>query len=248
MQELNATLLGSLRLTDDLYLYAVMPDSGVPEFIPGQSLALGLPNATGKIIKRAYSIASSPQEQEGLQFYIAVVQQGELTPRFLGLQQGGRLFAHHKAVGTFTLKDLQLTQGGPPNLIFVSTGTGLAPFISMLRTSTTWQMANQIVLLHGVRYESDLGYREELTELANLRTNFRYLPIVSRAPSDWAGAHGYVQSFIEKGIVELNKTSDHVFICGNPAMVETVKSLCLARDFSEHSRKQPGNLHLESYW
>jgi len=256
---LNATVIGREEVTDYLVIYYVKPDIEIPDFLPGQYVALGLlPTAArpsdfpaeeqtfkpDRLIKRSYSIGSSPMEKEHFEFYIAILPEGALTSRFALLNEGDRLFAQPKIVGTFTL------EGTPDdsNLILVSTGTGIAPYISMLRSESTWNSGRHITLLHGVRYPCDLGYRDEMLKLAESRDNFSYHLTISRADESWEGDKGYVQEYLKNGTVNLNPQKDHVFLCGNPAMIEDVEKMLTEKEYSVHSRRNPGNLHLEKYW
>ena len=160
------------------------------------------------------------------------------------LKQGDRLFAAPKIIGTFTLHDVPLNH----NLVLVSTGTGLAPFISMLRTSSTWSPTRNIVVVHGVRFPEDLAYRRELEGYARDHKNFTYIPVVSRAGPDWTGRRGHAQKLFTEGVLELSPTTDHVFLCGNPAMIEETQALLESKGYTAHSKKHPGTLHLEKYW
>jgi len=258
---LNATLVEREDITSDLLILKVKPDFEIPEFLPGQYVAIGLfgsaPRPVGfpqereivapdKLIKRAYSLGSSPIQKEHLEFYVAVVPDGSLSSRLAVLQPGDRLFSASKITGTFTL------QGVPDeaNLVFVATGTGLAPYISMLRTPGVLQRGREITVIHGVRFVKDLAYSRELAGYAQEFPNFRYLPVVSRAQEDdvWIGARGYVHTFFEQGLVQLIPGRDHVFLCGNPAMIDSMEQRLIALGYKEHSRKSPGDMHLERYW
>ena len=115
--------------------------------------------------------------------------------------------------------------------------------MSMLKTSGTLTEGRKISVLHGVRYPSDLAYKEYLAEL-----NVDYYPVVSRAGDDFTGYKGYVQHLFENGTVNLDVNKDHVMLCGNPGMVDTVEKLLHEKSFITHSKKTPGNLHVEKYW
>ncbi len=258
-EHLNATLVRREEVTPELARFFVRPDRPAESFHPGQYVALGLPGsaprwdqypdeevpqAPEKLVKRAYSIGSSPQNPEELEFYVALLPQGALTARLAALKNGDRLFIAPKITGTFTL------DGVPPSasLILISTGTGLAPYMSMLRTPSTWQEGRAITVIHGVRYPQDLAYRDELEKFSQC-PGFKYLAIASRAGADWGGPRGHVQTFFKHGgEVELDAQRDHVFLCGNPAMIDDMERLLLASGFTVHSKKNPGNLHLEKYW
>ncbi|MCB0317889.1 MAG: ferredoxin--NADP reductase [Bdellovibrionales bacterium] len=257
---LNATLVRRINITDQLAIFHIRPDAGVPDFLPGQYLAIGLfaesPRIAGsspdpeeakpdKLIKRAYSIGSAPSEKDHIELYIAFVNDGLLTPRLACLEEGDRLFAAPKIVGTFTLKDVPADH----NLVLVSTGTGIAPFLSMVRNNPTWTKGRTIKILHGVRYAKDFAYQEELIKLANENNNFFYYATVSREDPAWNGSKGYVQKFFESDEVLLDVDKDHVFVCGNPAMIEDLETFLTTKNYSVHSRKNPeGKLHVEKYW
>lgn len=257
---LNATIVRRIDITKDLLILHVSPDAGVPDFLPGQYVALALGDETAqehkgieldvkplqkpKLIKRAYSIGSPPTEKEYLEFYIAVVPGGELTPKVASLKAGDRIYVAPKITGTFTLKEVPQDA----NLVFVSTGTGIAPYMAMLRTPTTLNGVRRVSMIHGVRYETDLAYADELRAHVKKSNLVSYYPIVSRAQDTWSGEKGYVQKFFENGIINLNPDKDHVFLCGNPAMIEGMEKLLIEKGYKEHSRKSPGNMHLEKYW
>jgi ferredoxin--NADP+ reductase len=248
LRHYNATVTKKIQLTEDLLIVRVLPDNGVHQFTPGQYVALGLvvsssENDTPKLIKRAYSIGSSPNERGFLEFYIAIVTDGALTPSIRNLSEGDKLFCAPKITGHFTLESVP----NEANLILISTGTGIAPFVSMITTPTTWQHNRQITMIHGVRYLRDLGYRAEIEEMQKTYPNLHYFPVVSREDST-ATHRGYVQDLIKSGKVSANPASDHVLLCGNPAMITDVEALLVERGFIVHSKKTPGNLHHEKYW
>lgn len=255
----NATVVSKSYLTDSLFFLKVNPDDGIKTFIPGQYIALGLtgdaprcatlppeetPIQDTTLIRRSYSIGSSPADYEGYEFYIALLPQGALTARLAALNPGDRLFIGRKPVGAFCLTELPV---GQP-VIFVSTGTGIAPFVSMLREGTILSTAPQIAVLHGVRFASDFGYGEELARLAQAQPHFSYRQIVSRESPGWSGARGYVQDFITNGSVIADPAQHHVMLCGNPGMIDDLETLLVGNGFVVHSKKTPGNLHLEKYW
>ena len=155
------------------------------------------PSALEKPIRRAYSIASSSREREYVEFFVTLVASGQLTPRLFELGLGSRLFLSPKATGLFTLDDVP----GEHHVVFLSTGTGLAPYMSMLRTHLLCGEPRKFVVLHGARVSWDLGYRAELETLDRLCGNFAYVPSITRPAEDpsFSGATGRLQSLIESG-------------------------------------------------
>lgn len=256
---LNATLVGRQNITDTLVFLRVRPDDGVVTFEPGQYLALGLPALALRspdlppeeqppqdqgLIKRTYSIASSPSQAEYYEFYVAILPQGQLTARLAALQEGDRLFVGRKPVGAFTLAPVP--QGA--DVICFATGTGLAPFISMVSTSGILEMYNSFTIAHGVRYPTDFAYLDLIKSLERQSPQFKFLPIVSRASDNWQGARGYVQDFIKTGVLAPDPAKHHIMLCGNPGMIDALEADLSQRGFTLHSKKSPGNLHLEKYW
>ncbi|MFV2072220.1 MAG: ferredoxin--NADP reductase [Thermoanaerobaculales bacterium] len=178
-----------------------------------------------KLIRRAYSIASSPEEADFLELYITLVRSGALTPRLWALKPGDHLWLGRKFSGLFTLDDLP----GSAHVVLMATGTGLAPYMSMLRGFLLRESQRKVAVLHGARHSWDLGYRSELQTLQRLFPDFDYIPIVSRPEEEalpWTGHRGYVQELWQRGTVaerwgfSPEPATTHVFLCGNPGMID----------------------------
>jgi ferredoxin/flavodoxin---NADP+ reductase len=204
-----------------------------------------------RMIRRAYSIASESKADEYLEFYLTVVMSGELTPRLFNLKIKDRVYVGPKAVGVFTLD-----KAPGKHILMIGTGTGLAPYMSMLRSQLDCNGTRQFVIVHGARFSWDLGYRTELTGLARHCKNFHYIPVVTRPKEDvdWQGRSGYLQNLIASGTIEeqtgLPLTPDNfdIFLCGNPGMIETVIGWAEARAFVKDKGHDIGTLHTEEYW
>jgi ferredoxin/flavodoxin---NADP+ reductase len=204
-----------------------------------------------RMIRRAYSIASESRADEYLEFYLTVVMSGELTPRLFNLQIKDRVYVGPKAVGVFTLD-----KAPGKHILMVATGTGLAPYMSMLRSELVCNGSRQFVVVHGSRYSWDLGYRTELTGLARHCGNFHYIPVITRPQEDvtWRGRSGYLQNLIASNAIEeetgLSLTPDHfdIFLCGNPGMIETVIEWAAIQGFVRDKGNEIGTLHTEEYW
>lgn len=261
----NATLIERRDLNEVLATVKIRPDAGiVPAFEAGQFATLGLPREISeasplpsgikarpgvRMVRRAYSIASSPRVRDHLELFVVLVDTGRLTPKLWTLHEGDKLWMDERISGRFTLEAV------PPDkdLVMIATGTGIAPFISMIRTYRDENRWRRAVLVNGVRYARDLGYREELEALARLDPRFRYIPIVSREP-DWPGLQGHVQQVLKPATYErligvpLDPAECHVMLCGNPAMIDSVEALLQNQGFRTHTPDKPGNIHFERYW
>jgi ferredoxin--NADP+ reductase len=263
----NATVIGREEIGPQLLVLRVQPDAELFDFKPGQFAVLGLlgneprvPEATaeettpvpGKVICRAYSIASSSVERRYVEFYLRLVTSGQLTPRLFTLKHGSRLFLGPKASGLFTLDRV------PPGkaIVLIATGTGLAPYVSMLRTMLMSEARRRFVVIHGARFSWDLGYRGELESLARIRPNFRYVPIIACPDQDphFRGHTGLIQALLSPHVFEkeaglaLDPSQLDVFLCGNPDMVASVKILLAVRGFKPDHGKDIGTIHVEEYW
>ena len=264
---LNAKVAQRVELSPELIILRVIPDAWeLPDFIPGQFAVLGLPGSAirtdfsdseeqpsnpDKLIKRAYSIASSSTNKEYIEFYVALVRSGALTPRLFALKPGDSIFLGPKFTGMFTLDMVKKTA----NIIMLSTGTGLAPYMSMIRTVLNPYKKNHFVVVHGARHSWDLGYRSELMTLRNMCDKLTYVPVISRPNKEmlkWSGQTGYIQDIWNNKNKLLpfkpNSSNTHVLLCGNPGMIDGMVEKLSSEGYTEHTKKSPGNIHLERYW
>jgi ferredoxin--NADP+ reductase len=218
-----------------------------------------------RLILRAYNIVSDLRATRSLEFYVTLILSGELTPRLFNLKVGDRLYVGPKAQGVFTLD-----KWSTKSVLMIATGTGLAPYMSMIRNELMLRVdgrlglratlqrngSRQFVVVHGARHSWDLGYRTELTGLARQIANFHYLPLILRPAEDptWRGPSGYLQDFVASGIVEkearvaLTPDNFDILMCGNPDMVDSMIAWAEARGFTQAGGDQIGTLHAERYW
>jgi ferredoxin--NADP+ reductase len=218
-----------------------------------------------RMIRRAFCIASESRAAEYLEFYLTLISSGELTPRLFNLKPGDRLDVGPKAEGLFTL---DLAYG--KHILMIGTGTGLAPYMSMIRNELALRVDGHLgvralvqcnggrhfVMVHGARYSWDLGYRTELTGLARHCANFHYLPAITRPQEDvtWSGRTGYLQNVIASGVIEketglaVTPQNFDILLCGNPGMIETVIDWAQERGFTRDVGGKIGTLHVEQYW
>ena len=267
--ELNAVVQQRIEVAPGLMVMRVVPDDwDLPAFTAGQFAVLGLPPEAprcdladpdeeeykpGALIRRAYSIASSSVAREYLELYITLVRSGALTPRLFALQPGDRLWLGPKITGRFTLDEAP----DDADLVLIATGTGLAPYMSMVRTLLPESADRRIAVLLGARHSWDLGYQSELVTMERLSPTLTYHSIISRPaeePVPWGGPAGYVQDLWQGDHLERawgsrpTPESTRIFLCGNPAMIDDMVTMLAVEGFREHSRKEPGHVFVERYW
>jgi ferredoxin-NADP reductase len=240
----NAKLVRRVDETHDLAYVWVRFDGEPTPFEPGQYMTIGV-FADGKLWQRPYSVASPPRVagEEGYEFYVRLVPIIRFTSLLWRLPVGhGMRMIGPK--GKFLLEpDDDRTH------VYVSTGTGIAPFIAMIRETMAARKPRQTVVLHGCSFENELGYREQLESWqAEASYPLRYVPTISR-PADprnatWAGRTGRVEHVVGGLCEELRLRPDRtvVYICGNPEMIINVERELMHRGFPEFHVKK------ELYW
>lgn len=259
----NATLVEREDITPALGVFRVRPDEALPGagawFVPGQYMVLGLNNeVTVELggVRRPMSIASAPERRDLVEFYIRYVDKPEsenpFTHQLWPRKVNDRMYVRVHPTGKFTVPD---TVGAEDRRlkVCVAAGTGLAPFLSMVRSEyikdPTRSLADYVII-HGASYSTDLGYREELEALA-AKTGLRYLPTVSRPKADpqWRGYIGRAESFFAPdriagledalGLATGGFTPDavQILICGLQGTIgQTIENL-VPRGFVPDNRK-----------
>ena len=213
---------------------------------------IGLCGEDGRPVLRAFSIVS-PNHEPYLEFLSVKVPGGELTNRLQHIRIGDRVLVGRKSTGTLRIQYLRPAR----NVYLLATGTGLAPFLSIIRDPETYERFEKVILVHGVRRVSELAYREYIAcdlpkhELLGeiIRTGLVYYPTVTREPFQ---RQERIPRLIESGqmarelsLPELNPATDRVMICGSPAMLRDLKALCEGRGFEEGNTGQPGDFVVE---
>ena len=254
----NAIIKEIKILTATTKLFKIVFENGNKlDYHAGQFVMLGLPedknNLDGKWIRRAYSITSSPKQDE-VEFYIVLVKDGELTTRLFDLKAGDKIYMSERAAGIMEFKNINDTD----NIIFLSTGTGIAPFISILRNNKN-EILNgkrKVVFAQGVRHSSELAFEYELLGLEESNKFFKYFPVVSRAEEEgieWTGTKGHIQTLVTDGSIEkffempIDPKNTNVFLCGTPKMVDECVNLFTDMGFTKHTLKEQGNLFFDKH-
>jgi ferredoxin--NADP+ reductase len=252
-------------MTPDLMVLRVDTDRPRETFEAGQYTVLGLygwekrsenslaeavPAEKDQLIQRPYSIASAKTQLKQLEFYISQVKSGQLTPRLFHLKLGDRLYVSKRIVGVFTLAD---TPEGK-DIAMIATGTGIAPYISFLRSYLVNRPDSRMVVVQGAAKQWDLGYYSELSFLEESFPNFHYLPTLTDADSTWTGCELWIEEMLDEGVIEaktgitVDPGETHFFLCGNPEMIKHLSAQLADYGYEKHTRRNPGSLHVEEFW
>ncbi|WP_159006771.1 ferredoxin--NADP reductase [Bradyrhizobium sp. S69] len=236
--------------TDTLFSFTATRDSGF-RFLNGQFAMIGL-EVDGRPLLRAYSMASANHEEQ-LEFFSIKVADGPLTSRLQRIQEGDTILVGRKATGTLVADNLIPGK----RLLLLSTGTGLAPFASLIKDPEVYDRYETIVLVHGCRQVSELAYGEEL--VARLRDDelfgpllgekLVYYPTVTREPFRNRGRITDLitseQLFADIGQSPLDIETDRIMMCGSPGMLEELRLLFEARGLLEGNTSAPGHFVIE---
>ena len=246
--------------TGSLFSFRTTRDRGY-RFVPGQFARLGVhaPGAAageGKdgIVWRAYSIASAAHD-EHLEFFSVVVPGGAFTSRLSRLKEGDAILVERKSYGFLTTDRFEAGR----DLWMLATGTGLAPFLSILHDFATWEQYDNLILVQSVRTQAELAYEDLIRGFegsdyyGEYAHKLRYARIVTREAVPGA-YRDRVTRLLSNGVLEQNLgiRLDHersrIMLCGNPEMVEDSRKLLTDRGFRLSRRSEPGHLAVENYW
>ena len=241
---LSGKVVENRHWTDTLFSLRV--EGATPRFQAGQFVRIALDTIEGNAgqrVARAFSFVNPPDDPI-LEFYGVVVPEGPLSPRLARLRAGDTLYVAPNPAGFLVLREVPDAE----TLWLISTGTGLAPFLSILRTPEPSQRFKNIVLVHAVRHARELAYRELIAQ-----TPAKYVTFVSResAPGSLGGR---IPAAINDGRLEaaaglaLRPENSHVMLCGNPDMLRDAQAALAARGLRKHRRRTPGHITVESFW
>ncbi|MGH8107653.1 MAG: ferredoxin--NADP reductase [Arenimonas sp.] len=233
---ITETVLDVRHWTDNYFSFTTTRDDGF-RFENGQFVMIGL-EVNGKPLMRAYSIASANWEEQ-LEFFSIKVPNGPLTSRLQHIKAGDTVYLSRKPTGTLLLSDLLPGK----TLYLLSTGTGLAPFLSIIKDPETYERFENVVLTHGVRNASDLAYADYVNkELPHheflgdeIAKKLHYYPVVSREAFMHQGRVTDLmdngQMMRDLGLPELNPETDRAMICGSPQMLADFRKILDSRGF-----------------
>ncbi len=236
--------------TDRLFSFRTTRNPSL-RFRSGQFVMMGL-QTEGKPLLRAYSLASAPYE-DGLEFFSIKVPDGPLTSRLQHLHEGDEVLVGRKPTGTLLLENLRDGR----NLFLLGTGTGLAPYLSLVKDPETYERFERVILVHGVRFAKDLAYSDYLAhdlpndeligELASAQLT--YYPTVTREPFRH---NGRISTLLDSGKLHadlglpgFDAGADRFMLCGSEAMIADLKKIFLDRKLVEGNTGEPGDFVIE---
>ncbi len=275
----KATVTYIQLLKEDLAIFRIVPDDGpVPDYKAGQFITLGMPNPVegGKIVRRAYSIASHPENKDYVELVIRWVRKplpGRLTTQLFNARERDTILWLRPTGRALLINDV-MPNGEPDTrrIVCIGGGTGLAPFVSFAQHLHAVGDKREIVVLHGASYVDELSYKDLLTDLENDSIkrgrdewNFKYRASISRPQEwfnrSWSGQMGRVETFLrerENGISPLEelvgekitKKNTIFYVCGWQGTIDGVMDFLKPRGFvTEHDKREDGSFEVkyESY-
>ena len=251
MSQFNRESVVSVRhWTDRLFSFRTTRAPSF-RFRNGQFIMMGL-EAEGRPLVRAYSLASANYEDE-LEFFSIKVPDGPLTSRLQRIEVGDPVLVGRKATGTLLIDNLREGR----NLFLLGTGTGLAPFLSIIKDPETYERFERVVVVHGCRWARELAYGEFMTDVLpddefvgeSVRRKLAYYPTVTREPFRNRGRISLLLTSgklaDDLGLPAIDRQSDRFMLCGSPAMLADIRAILEARGFEEGNHGEPGDFVIE---
>ena len=234
-------LLGSSH-----YILRVQAPESI-KFIPGQFTRLGL-HIDDELVARAYSFVNAPAEPL-LEFYSIVVPDGSFSTRLMQLRAGAEILVSDLPSGFLTLPE---TPSGD-NIWLLATGTGIGPFISLIRAGEIFSKFARVIVVHAVRYPGELNYHQELQQHCQRYNQLRYIFITSREQHNGA-LFGRIPQHIASGCLQdtagvaITPEQSRIMLCGNPDMLTDTTNQLELIGLRRHRRRKPGQILMEKYW
>ncbi len=246
---LQGKVIENRHWTDALFSLRVTTEKPGPAlaFEAGQFVRIGL-DLDGERIARPFSFVNAPDDPV-LEFYGVVVPEGPLSPALARLKAGDALHVADNPAGWLILSEVPAAD----DLWLVGTGTGIAPFLSILRTAAPWQRYRNVILVHGVRHANELVYAGLIQELMLAHPGrFSYVRFTSREllPGALAGRipAALADGRLEAAAAAIAPERSQFMLCGNPDMLRDMAAALAARGLKKHRRRSPGQITVESFW
>jgi ferredoxin--NADP+ reductase len=228
-------------------LFSLRFSAAIGNFKPGQFVRVAL-ELGGEIVARPYSLVNAPDESE-FEIFFNIVPEGPLTPMLAALRQGDVIKVAEKPYGFLTIDEVPAAK----HLWMIATGTGVGPFVSILKSEEAWQRFEKVVLVYSVRTAQELAYQDAIAEAGEkYHQQLSFVPLVTREQREGA-INKRVTDAIESGELEqqagisMSPEDSHVMMCGNSAMIADVMELLKSRNMRKHLRREPGHITTEKY-
>lgn len=228
-------------------LFSLRFHAPIGDFKAGQFVRVGL-DVGGEIIARPYSLVNAPGE-DTFEIFFNIVPEGPLTPRLASLREGDTIMVADRPYGFLTVDEVPAAR----HLWMIATGTGVGPFVSILKSDSAWQRFDKIVLAYSVRTARELAYQDELADIGrSYKDQFSFVPLVTRETREGM-INSRVTAALESGELEaqagaaITADDSHVMMCGNSAMIADVTELLKSRNMRKHLRREPGHITTEKY-
>ena len=242
---LEGKVVENRRLND--YLTALIIKVDLDGYEAGQFVRIGLRD-DDEVLARPYSLVNTPEEHH-LEVYFNIVEDGPLSPRLFALEAGDEILVSDRPSGFLTVSEVPQAQ----HLWLVATGTGIGPFLAILKSDAVWEKFDKAVLCYSVSYAEELAYREMIAEIAEKHGDqFCFVPIVTREPHS-EGLSQRVTTVMQDGSLEkfteldLNAGNSQVMMCGSSEMIADVSAALVERGMKKHRRRDPGHFTTEKY-
>jgi ferredoxin--NADP+ reductase len=242
---LEGKVVENRRIND--FLTSLIIDVELNGYESGQFVRIGLRDGE-EVVARPYSLVNTPRE-DNLEVYFNIVEEGPLSPRLFALEPGDEVLVSDRPSGFLTVSEIPQSR----HLWMIATGTGIGPFLSILKSDEAWQKFDNLVLCYSVSYAEELAYQDLIREIANSRGDqFRYVPIVTRESFD-DGLGKRVPTIMRDGSLEqfvgleINADNSHVMMCGSTDMITDVSAALVERGMKKHRRRDPGHFTTEKY-
>jgi ferredoxin--NADP+ reductase len=229
------------------YLTSLIIDVELGGYEAGQFVRIGLADGD-TVLARPYSLVNTPEEDQ-LEVYFNIVEEGPLSPRLFDLKAGDDVLVSDNPSGFLTVSEIPQCR----HLWMIATGTGIGPFLSILKSKATWEKFEKIILVYSVSYAEELAYQDTIEQIASTQgEQFCYLSIVTREKLDGSLAKR-VPAVMRDGSLEqqagiiINAENSHVMMCGSSDMITDVSAELVSREMKKHRRRDPGHFTTEKY-
>ena len=242
---LNGKVVDNVRLND--YLTSLIIDVDLDGFTPGQFVRIGVQDGD-EVLARPYSLVNTPEEQY-LEVYFNIVPEGPLSPRLFDLQAGDDILVADNPSGFLTAGEIPECK----HLWMIATGTGIGPFLSILKSDTAWDRFEKIVLCYSVSFAGELAYQDVIQQVIDThKDQFCYVPVVTREDFPDSLKNRVTTSMQDNSLqhkvgFSINADDSHVMMCGSSEMIVDVSERLVSMGMKKHRRRDPGHFTTEKY-